>query len=153
MNDLGYEMPQVWDVPSYSRYYVNEDRRKRSEKSTVTGSTTVKPSTTSFQSPTSTQQSVQAQVKRRWVKLNWIVGTKGRVVNKEESRKLYVWFIAGVGLELLGSDVANAVYETIVHRAAFIAWRLRETQSGLRCVRVNSPVEQAASGRQGESTR
>ncbi|KAF3422381.1 hypothetical protein E2986_09061 [Frieseomelitta varia] len=63
MNDLGYEMPQVWDVPSYSRYYMNEDRRKRSEKST--GSTTVKPSTTSFQSPTSTQQSVQAQVKRR----------------------------------------------------------------------------------------
>ena len=43
------------------------------------------------------------------------------MVNKEESRKLYVWFIAGVGLELLGSDVANAVYETIVHRAAFIA--------------------------------
>ncbi|KAK1125693.1 Prohormone-2 [Melipona bicolor] len=65
MNDLGYEMPQIWDVPSYSRYYMNEDRRKRSEKSTVTGSTTVKPSTTSFQSPTSTQQSVQAQVKRR----------------------------------------------------------------------------------------
>ncbi|OAD54361.1 Prohormone-2 [Eufriesea mexicana] len=64
VNKLGYEMPQVWDVPSYPQYYFNEDRRKRSEKSVVTGSTTMKPSTTLFQSPTSTQQSVQAQVKR-----------------------------------------------------------------------------------------
>ncbi|XP_033357029.1 prohormone-2-like [Bombus vosnesenskii] len=65
MNEFGYDMPQ-WDVPSYSRYYLNDDRRKRSEKTTVTGSTTMKPSTTtSFQSPTSsTQQSMQVQVKR-----------------------------------------------------------------------------------------
>ncbi|CAL7940447.1 unnamed protein product [Xylocopa violacea] len=64
VNELSDEMPQVWDVPSYSRYYLNEDRRKRSEKSTATGSTTMKPLTSSYQSPTSTQQSVQAQVKR-----------------------------------------------------------------------------------------
>ncbi|XP_003700557.3 prohormone-2 [Megachile rotundata] len=61
VNELGDEMPQVWDVPAYSRYYLNEDRRKRSEKSGV-GSTTIKPSTSSFQS-TSTQQSV-SQAKR-----------------------------------------------------------------------------------------
>ncbi|KOC66095.1 Prohormone-2 [Habropoda laboriosa] len=64
VNALGDEMPQVWDFPPDSRYYLNEYRRKRSEKSAITGSTTVKPSTTSYQSPTSTQQSVQAQVKR-----------------------------------------------------------------------------------------
>lgn len=66
VNELGYEIPQVWDNSPYSRYYTNEDRRKRSEKSAVASgsSTTMKPSTTSFQSPTSTQQSVQTQVKR-----------------------------------------------------------------------------------------
>nr|XP_034176414.1 prohormone-2-like [Osmia lignaria] len=65
VNELGNEMPQVWDVPAYSRYYMNEDRRKRSEKSGTSGSTTMKPSTSSFQSSTSTQQSAsQTQAKR-----------------------------------------------------------------------------------------
>ncbi|KOX79843.1 Prohormone-2 [Melipona quadrifasciata] len=86
MNDLGYEMPQIWDVPSYSRYYMNEDRRKRSEKSTVTGSTTVKPSTTSFPSPTSTQQSVQAQVKRSNEGKDQILDTPATVPIYQEPR-------------------------------------------------------------------
>ncbi|XP_076291653.1 prohormone-2 [Lasioglossum baleicum] len=67
MNELGQQESNIWDVPSYSRYYLNEDRRKRSEKATISGSTTVKPVTASYQSPASTQQSVQSlqsQVKR-----------------------------------------------------------------------------------------
>ncbi|XP_076635332.1 prohormone-2 [Colletes latitarsis] len=64
VNELGDELPQVWDVPPYSRYYLHVERRKRSDKPATAGSTTAKPSTTSFQSPTATQQSVQAQVKR-----------------------------------------------------------------------------------------
>ncbi|XP_076243009.1 prohormone-2 [Calliopsis andreniformis] len=64
VNELGDEMPQVWDVLPYSRYYLNENRRKRSEKGTIVGSTTVKPATPSYQSPATTQQSVQGQAKR-----------------------------------------------------------------------------------------
>ncbi|XP_053981853.1 prohormone-2-like [Hylaeus volcanicus] len=64
VNELGDELPQVWDVAPYSRYYLNEERRKRSDKSVLVGTTTIKPSTTSFQSPTATQQTVQAQMKR-----------------------------------------------------------------------------------------
>ena len=64
VNELGDEMPQVWDVLPYSRYYLNEDRRKRSEKSGIAGSTTAKPAATSFQVPTSTPQSVLTQAKR-----------------------------------------------------------------------------------------
>lgn len=65
VNELGDEMPQVWDVLPYSRYYLNEDRRKRSEKSGLAGSTTAKPAAASFQVPTSTPQSVLTQAKRR----------------------------------------------------------------------------------------
>ncbi|XP_033342714.1 prohormone-2 [Megalopta genalis] len=65
VNELGQDVSNIWDVPPYSRYYLNEDRRKRSEKAAI-GSTTVKPVTASYQSATqtSTQQSVQSQVKR-----------------------------------------------------------------------------------------
>ncbi|KMQ94435.1 prohormone-2 precursor [Lasius niger] len=77
MNEVEEDGPRVWDVPPYSRYYTGEDRRKRSEKSTATA----QPSITTLQPPStssyewakpgivrrlvSTQQPVQAQVKRR----------------------------------------------------------------------------------------
>lgn len=65
-NEIEEDGPRVWDVPPYSRYYTSEDRRKRSEKSsaTVRPATTLQPPTSSYQTPTPTQQPVQAQVKR-----------------------------------------------------------------------------------------
>lgn len=68
MNEVEEDGPRVWDVlPSYSRYYTSEDRRKRSDKSTATArpATTLQPPSSSFQVPTPTQQPMQAQVKRR----------------------------------------------------------------------------------------
>ncbi|XP_032684818.1 prohormone-2-like [Odontomachus brunneus] len=67
VNEVEEDGPRVWDVlPPYSRYYSSEDRRKRSDKSTVTvrPATTLQPPSSSFQVPTPTQQPVQAQVKR-----------------------------------------------------------------------------------------
>ncbi|XP_031849404.1 prohormone-2 isoform X2 [Nomia melanderi] len=64
VNVLGQKESNAWNDPPYSRYYSNEDRRKKSEKAAIVGTTTTKPATVSYQSPTSTQQSVQPQVKR-----------------------------------------------------------------------------------------
>ncbi|XP_072762681.1 prohormone-2 isoform X2 [Anoplolepis gracilipes] len=73
MNEVEEDGPRVWDVPPYSRYYTGEDRRKRSDKSTVTAqsssSTTLQPPTSSYVSsklrrPIPTLSPVQPQVKR-----------------------------------------------------------------------------------------
>ncbi|EFN79547.1 Prohormone-2 [Harpegnathos saltator] len=67
VNEVEEDGPRVWDVlPPYSRYYTSEDRRKRSDKftATVRPTTTLQPPSSSFQTPTPTQQPVQAQVKR-----------------------------------------------------------------------------------------
>ncbi|XP_066584952.1 prohormone-2-like [Prorops nasuta] len=69
VNELGDEMPRLWDIPPYSRYYMHEElRRKRSEKPTTTNRPNSVPSTTTaFPATMSTQQqqpAIQTQMKK-----------------------------------------------------------------------------------------
>ncbi|KAG7198707.1 hypothetical protein KM043_001700 [Ampulex compressa] len=65
VNELDEEIPRVWDVSPYSRYYMAEDRRKRSEKAISTARpSTVQPPTTPYQVQTPAPQWLQLQAKR-----------------------------------------------------------------------------------------
>lgn len=142
MNELGDEMPQVWDVPPYSRYYLNEDRRKRSEKSGNAGSTTVKPSTTSFQSSASTHQTVQAQVKRRWA-----INQLKKDINSSRSgwhslSREWSYFTYPLQRSLKFAQAVNVAHGTVLSGGFHCRVNtVHAVEPG--CVRANSPVEQA----------
>nr|XP_050847041.1 prohormone-2-like isoform X2 [Vespula vulgaris] len=63
VTEEGDEMPHVWDVAPYSRYYMSDDRRKRSEKSIPSiRTTTISPTSTGYHMAYQTQNSpIQAK--------------------------------------------------------------------------------------------
>ncbi|XP_014599802.1 PREDICTED: prohormone-2-like isoform X3 [Polistes canadensis] len=131
VTEEGDEIPQVSDVASYTRYYMNDDRRKRLEKLIPNiHTTTVPPSCTEYHMPYPTQNS-PIQTKKRYTNEEYDNEEDGDLIEDEDPRNALAWMNApGYSSYRYGTDTLPPSEIGIVHTHPSAYYDQYENQYG-----------------------
>nr|XP_050847042.1 prohormone-2-like isoform X3 [Vespula vulgaris] len=116
VTEEGDEMPHVWDVAPYSRYYMSDDRRKRSEKSIPSiRTTTISPTSTGYHMAYQTQNS-PIQAKKRYANEEYDNEEDTDPMEEEDPRNALAWMnVPGYSSYRYGTDTLSPSDIGIVH--------------------------------------
>ncbi|XP_047346530.1 prohormone-2-like isoform X2 [Vespa velutina] len=116
VTEEGDEMPHVWDVAPYARYYIGDDRRKRSEKLIPNiRTTTIPPTSTGYHTAYQTQHS-PIQTKRRYTNEEYDNEEDADPLEDEDPRNALAWMnVPAYSSYRYGTDTLSPSDIGIVH--------------------------------------
>ncbi|XP_035740071.1 prohormone-2-like isoform X3 [Vespa mandarinia] len=116
VTEEGDEMPHVWDVAPYARYYIGDDRRKRSEKLIPNiRTTTTPPTSTGYHTAYQTQHS-PIQTKRRYTNEEYDNEEDADPLEDEDPRNALAWMnVPAYSSYRYGTDTLSPSDIGIVH--------------------------------------
>ncbi|XP_046815167.1 prohormone-2-like isoform X2 [Vespa crabro] len=116
VTEEGDEMPHVWDVAPYARYYIGDDRRKRSEKLIPNiRTTTIPPTSTGYHTAYQTQHS-PIQTKRRYTNEEYDNEEDADPLEEEDPRNALAWMnVPAYSSYRYGTDTLSPSDIGIVH--------------------------------------